>query len=985
MPVLSPAGVQEILDYGAYGWALSRFAGVWVGLKCLKDTIESTAVVDAELERVRPFAPADFAMPAGGLNIRSRDGVLDQEARLQEHKRAAVVAWVAANRLNRIVASGGADPKIGVITIGKSYLDVRQALDDLGVDEPRCNALGLRIFKVGCAWPIVPEELHDFAAGLDLVMVIEEKRSLLEVQIREELYGSAHQPTCIGKRDEKGEWLFPVKGALDTNAIAVAIGERLLRYRHDDLLAERVARVRRAQEALKLIHQEAARTPYFCSGCPHNRSTIVPEGARAYAGIGCHYMAQWMDRATDGFTQMGGEGANWVGEAPFSKRRHVFQNLGDGTYNHSGALALRWAIDSGVNVTYKILFNDAVAMTGGQRLEGGLNVPQIARQVAADGAKRVVVVADDPAKYPKSAEWPAGVSIRPREDLIAVEKELSQIDGATALIYDQTCAAEKRRRRKRGEFPDPDKRAFINPLVCEGCGDCGVQSNCVSIQPLETEFGRKRQIDQSSCNKDFSCVDGFCPAFVTIKGARPKARAVAEHAPPPAVAEPVRREIGAKPYEILALGVGGTGVTTVGAILAMAAHLEGKGAGVIDMAGLAQKGGAVFSHVKIARRPEDIHAIRVAAGAADLVVGSDLVVGGSQKALAVMKGAETGVVLNAAKVFPGEFTRQPDFDLPTERIRRSINERCGGQAHFVDASRAALNLFGASIGANMFVVGYAYQAGFLPVSSAALKRAIELNGEAVEMNLSAFNWGRAAFADQGALARALGQDDAPPAAIETLEEVVARRVEFLSRYQNRAYAERYAATVQRVAEAERRRLAGSQALALQVARNLFKLMAYKDEYEVARLYVDGEFRRRLAESFDGDLKVTYHLAPPLLARLDPVTGRPRKRAYGRWIESAFKLLASMRALRGTRFDPFGYQHERRAERALVADYEALCAEFVERLSPDNAAAALALANVPEMIRGFGPVKARSIEKATAEREALLARWRGEAELKQAAE
>ena len=613
MPILSPAGVQEILDYGALGWALSRYAGVWVGLKCLKDTVESTAIVDGSIDRIKPVIPADHSLPPGGLNIRRLEPVLEQEARLHDHKRDAVVAWLAANKINRIVTSGGSNAQIGVITHGKSYLDVRQALDELGIDEVQCNALGLRIFKLGAVWPIVPKEIHDFASGLDLIIVVEEKRSLIEAQLREELYGAAHQPVCIGKKDEHGEGLFPAKGALEPNNIAITIGERLLKYGADANLTSAVERLKRAQDALSRIKQEATRTPYFCSGCPHNRSTVIPEGARAYAGIGCHFMSQFMDRRTEGFTQMGGEGANWVGEARFSTRKHVFQNLGDGTYNHSGALALRFAIDAKVNVTYKILFNDAVAMTGGQRHEGGLTVPQIAAQVSADGAKQVVVVTDEPNKYPPGLAWPAGLTIRPREELIEAESELSEIEGVTVLIYDQTCAAEKRRRRKRGQFPDPDKRAFINELVCEGCGDCGVKSNCVSIQPRETEFGRKRVIDQSSCNKDFSCVDGFCPSFVTVHGAKPR-KTERGLTPPPATPEPERREILDRPYGILINGVGGTGVVTIGAILGMAAHLENKGAAMIDMAGLAQKGGAVFSHVKLARKPEDIKAIRVPAG-----------------------------------------------------------------------------------------------------------------------------------------------------------------------------------------------------------------------------------------------------------------------------------------------------------------------------------------------------------------------------------
>src|SRR5438067_1968525 len=523
IPILNPAGVQEIIDYGILGWAMSRFTGAWVGLKCMHETVESTAVIDGSLDRLDIVIPGpdDYRMPDGGLNIRLSDTVLGMEARLHDYKRDAMLAFVRANRLNRQITSGGPNPKIGVITVGKSYLDVRQALDELGLDEVRCNDLGLRIDKIACPWPIAQRELQEFAQGLELIIVVEEKRSLIEVQVREELYGTANQPTCIGKKDEAGNWLFPVKAALDPNEIAICIGDRLLkRVGRNEEIAARVAALKDAQRILAETQDVAVRTPYFCSGCPHNSSTVVPEGMRAYAGIGCHYMAQWMDRSTLGYTQMGGEGANWIGEAPFSKRPHVFQNLGDGTYNHSGYMAIRAAIAAGVNITYKILFNDAVAMTGGQANDGGLTVPQIARQVAAEGAKRVVVVTDEPWKYARDEEWPRGLTIHHRDDVIPVQQELAEIPGVTVLIYDQTCAAEKRRRRKRGRFPDPDKRVIINELVCEGCGDCGVKSNCVSVQPLETEWGRKRTIDQSSCNKDFSCVKGFCPSFVTVHGAK---------------------------------------------------------------------------------------------------------------------------------------------------------------------------------------------------------------------------------------------------------------------------------------------------------------------------------------------------------------------------------------------------------------------------------------------------------------------------------
>ena len=980
MPVFAPAGVQEILDYGALGWALSRYASVWVGIKCLKDTVESTSVVDASLDRVKPVTPA-FALPPGGLSIRSPDPMLAQEARLQDYKADAVVAWLAANKVNKTIASGGADAKIGIVTSGKSYLDVRQALDELSIDEARCNALGLRLFKVAAVWPLVPAELDSFARGLDLIMVVEEKRSLIETQVREQLYGKPHQPRCIGKKDENGAWLFPAKGALDPNMIAIALGERLLKYRPDNQITEAVERLKRAQRALGEIKEEAVRTPYFCSGCPHNRSTVIPEGARAYAGIGCHYMAQFMDRATDGFTQMGGEGANWVGEAKFSQRNHVFQNLGDGTYNHSGALALRFAIDSKVNITYKILFNDAVAMTGGQRHEGGLTVPQIAAQVSADGAKQIVVVTDEPNKYPSSTWWPAGVKIRPREQLIEVEKELAQIPGATVLIYDQTCAAEKRRRRKRGEFPDPDKRAFINEAVCEGCGDCGVKSNCVSIQPKETEFGRKRVVDQSSCNKDFSCVDGFCPSFVTVHGAKPR-KAARGLSAAPAVAEPERREILDRPYAILVTGVGGTGVVTIGAILGMAAHLEGKGAAMIDMAGLAQKGGAVLSHVKLARTPEDIHAVRVATGEADLVLGCDLVVSGARNVLASMRGRETGVVVNAAEVFPGDFTRKPDFSLPTERLRRSIDKASGGGARFVDASAAATALLGNSIGGNMFMLGYAYQAGYVPLSSAAIRRAIELNGEAVAMNLAAFDWGRAAFADPSTIA---GTNKTAAPAEPSFDELVARRVAELTAYQSRAYARRYEKLVRSVSDAERTKAPGRAGLAKAVAQNLFKLMAYKDEYEVGRLYANGDFLKQVQASFEGDLKLEFHLAPPLFARRDPTTGQLKKQRFGPWMMSVFRVLAALKPLRGTPLDIFGRTPERREERALIGEYEELCRELCAGLSSNNHAAAIALASLPEKIRGFGHVKEANLQKTRGEWQAGLTAWRTPAVTRQAAE
>jgi indolepyruvate ferredoxin oxidoreductase len=992
IPVLNPAGVQEVLDYGLYGWAMSRFTGTWVALKTMHETIESTAAIEASLDRINIVTPTDFEMPAGGLNIRLNDPILTQEARLHDFKRDAMLAFVRANKLNRTITSGGRNPKIGIITTGKSYLDVRQAFDELGIDEIKCNELGIRLYKVGCSWPLSRRELQEFSQGLDLIIVVEEKRSLLEVQVREELYGTANQPLCIGKKDEQGNWLFPVKGALDPNEVAICIGERLLKYHRNDEIIQRVARLKESQRIAAETKDVAQRIPYFCSGCPHNSSTVVPEGTRAYAGIGCHYMAQWMDRSTQGYTQMGGEGANWVGEAPFSNRKHVFQNLGDGTYNHSGYMAIRAAIASNTNITYKILFNDAVAMTGGQANDGGLTVPQVARQVAAEGVTRVIVVTDEPNKYPSGTAWPAGLTIHHRDDLIAVQKDLAEIPGVTVLIYDQTCAAEKRRRRKRHTYPDPEKRVIINELVCEGCGDCGVQSNCVSVQPLQTEWGRKRIIDQSSCNKDFSCVKGFCPSFVTVHGAKLKKGAgVAADHDLPVLPDPKLPAID-QTYNIIVTGVGGTGIVTIGGILGMAAHLEGRGVGVLDMAGLAQKGGAVFSHIRFAESPEKIHAIRVAAGRADLVLGGDIVVAGSRKVLGAVKHGATEMVVNTAEFLPGEFTRNADFSLPSERLKRTIVADAGREkTHFVDASGTANALFGQSIGANMFLVGYAYQLGAIPLSAAAIEKAIELNGEAVAMNKAAFHWGRQAAADPArveALAKPATRVASEARVLsESLDEAVKRRVEFLTAYQNAAYAERYRALVDKAKAAEAARAPGKCGLADAVARYLFKLMAYKDEYEVARLYTDGSFARQVQNEFDGDnLRFEFHLAPPLLARHDKTTGLPRKMSFGPWMLPAFRLLAKLKGLRGTAFDPFGRSLERRTERKLTTDYETMLDEVLAKLTPENHHLAVGLAVIPEKIRGFGHVKQRHLAAAKADETALLEQFRaGSSALLKAAE
>ncbi len=986
IPVLNPAGVQEFLDLGLYGWAMSRFSGCWVAFKTIAETVDSSASVYIDPHRVDIVTPEDFQMPEGGLNIRWPDDFLGQEERHHRHKLYAALAFARANKLDKTIIDS---PKrrLGIVTTGKSYLDVRQALDDLGIDEAQAKDIGISLYKVAMSWPLEREGIREFAEGLEEILVVEEKRALIENQLKEQLYNWKPdvRPHVIGKFDEDGEWILPSSGELTPARIARVIAARLGRFHNSPEIEERLAFLARKEASLAQQPETVKRIPYFCSGCPHNTSTKVPEGSRALAGIGCHFMAQWMDRSTDTFTHMGGEGVSWVGQAPFTSDEHVFVNLGDGTYYHSGYLAIRQSVAAGVNVTYKILYNDAVAMTGGQQVDGPLSVAAIAKQVEAEGVTKVVVVSDEPDKYPIGTAFPHGTTVHHRDELDRVQRDLRDWPGTSVLIYDQTCAAEKRRRRKRNLFPDPPKRVMINEAVCEGCGDCSVKSNCLSVVPVDTEFGRKRAIDQSSCNKDYSCVNGFCPSFVTVHGGQLKkpqtvAAGGAEGAFDNVVLPTPDLPSLDTPFGIIVTGIGGTGVVTIGALLGMAAHIEGKGASVLDMAGLAQKGGAVVSHIRIGAKPEDLHAVRIAAGSANTVIGCDLMVAASPDVLAKMQPGVTRAVINSQETITGDFTRNPDMNLMGAEMAKIIDIAVGdGAADYVEGSRLATALLGDSIATNLFMLGAAWQQGMIPLSAEALERAIEINGVAVDFNKRAFLWGRRAVVDRARVDQAaapvtpLRLKEADIAT--TLEDIVARRIRALTAYQNEAYARRYKDFVVKVQKAEADRAKGREGLAEAVARYYYKLLAYKDEYEVARLYTDGAFAQQLSDQFEGDFKLKFHLAPPLFAKRDPETGQLIKQEFGPWLKPAFQLLARLRFLRGTALDIFGYSAERRQERQLIADYEATIEELLSKLTFDNHELAVAIATIPEHIRGYGHVKEEHLEKAKTEEDALLRAFR----------
>lgn len=978
IPVLYPSGIQEMLDYGLYGWAMSRYSGCWVGFKALAEVMDSAISANLDQDRLEINIPADFEMPEDGVNARWPDKPMQQEARLQKYKIRAAQAFCRTNKLDRIIIQPE-QPRLGIVTTGKSYLDVLQALEDLGISHELAASLGIRLYKVAMPWPLEPEGMREFALGLDEILVIEEKRGLIEDQLKEQLFSwqDDKRPRVVGKKDDQNSELVTSLGELTPAMIARAIAARIAPFYTSDQVSQRLVFLADKEAELAQPRALLERTPHFCSGCPHNTSTTLPDGSRALGGIGCHYMATWMDRGTDTFTQMGGEGATWIGQAPFTDNNHVFQNLGDGTYFHSGLLAIRASVAADVNITYKVLYNDAVAMTGGQPIDGTLTVQQITHQLYGEGIRRIAIVSDEPDKYPSRADFADGVTFHHRDDLNAVQMELREIPGCTVMIFDQTCAAEKRRRRKRGSMSDPEQRVVINAEICEGCGDCGVQSNCLSLLPEETERGRKRSIDQSACNKDFSCVRGFCPSFVTVKGGTlRKPEAMASNIKFPELPLPQLPDC-SQPYNIMLTGVGGTGVVTVSALLGMAAHIEGKGAAVLDQIGLAQKFGAVMSHIRIANTQDQIHTVRIPAGESDLMIGFDLMVGASEEALGKLDRNRSRVVVNNHETMPAAFTRDPDLQVPTEAMQQVIVDTAiEGGSHCLDATHLATALLGDGMAVNLFCIGFAWQKGLIPLSREAIIKAIELNGVSVESNKQAFLWGRRAAFDQAAVEAVVTPDSAVQVVkmIPSLSDVTQREIQHLTDYQNDALAQRYKKLVDQVQNAEKALSKGNQ-LTMAVAENYSKLLAYKDEYEVARQLTSKTFQQQLEAQFEGEFELEFNLAPPLISKTNPATGRPRKRKFSSKILPLFRQLAKMRSVRGTPLDIFGYTADRRLERRLISEYERDIKQILSDLRPetsiDQYSDACALAALPASIRGYGPVKEAAYEKAQSQRQVLL--------------
>jgi indolepyruvate ferredoxin oxidoreductase len=977
MPILYPSSVHEFVRLGLIGIAMSRYSGCWVAMKLTSDTVESCATVDLDQEMLSLVEPADFELPEDGLNLRWPDPPTQQDHRLQNYKGYAARAFARANNVDRVILDA-ARARFGIVASGKAFEDVREALPLLGIGSELAGAIGLRLLKIGMPWPLEPVRVRGFSEGLEEVFVIEERREMVENQIKQHLFNwrADVRPRIVGKFDERDMPCLPLDNELTVDSIAEALVARLrplalpegVRARLEERLAIMVQR-RRQREGYT---PASIRLPHYCPGCPHNSSTRVPEGSRALAGIGCHYMAQWMDRRTETFTQMGGEGVTWMGMAPFTDEQHVFANLGDGTYFHSGILAIRQSVAAGVNITYKILFNDAVAMTGGQQVDGQLTVPQLTRELHEEGVRQIYLLTTDPKRY-RDADLAQGVILQPREAVDRVMEILRQEPGCTALIYDQTCAAELRRRRHRGKAPEATERAFINHRVCEGCGDCSTQSNCIAIDPLETELGRKRAINQSACNSDLSCLKGFCPSFVTVSGGTVRKQTGAA-LPELALPEPPPRQepvLDGNSYNIAVTGIGGTGVLTVGHIIGMAAHIDGMGAMVLDMTGLAQKGGAVISHIRLSRTPRDVMAPHVPPGSADVLLAADMVVAGAPDSLRLVAADRTAAIIDTHTTPVADFVRNRDFDFRSPQHLAQIERMTRAPIQTLDFHALALRALGDAIAANLMMVGYAYQRGLLPVTEAALLRAIELNAVAVEFNLAAFRWGRYAAAFPDTVNAVIRSAERGPALAQmNLDDIIDHRVKHLTAYQNAGLAVRYEKAVASIRSLEWRAVKTDE-LTRAVAINYAKVLAYKDEYEVARLFADPAFLKELNETFEGAFSFDFHLAPPVLAPFDKNLRRPKKLRFGPWMMPVFRLLAKLRPLRGTPFDIFGWTAERRRERKLIRTYENGLAAIANSLNPQSHACAVALAAAPDKVRGFGPVKLTALDQFDRDWERLL--------------
>lgn len=977
MPNLNPANVAEYLEFGLYGIALSRFSGMWVGFKAISETVESA--MSLELPPYPQFVtPTDFKAPQQGLHIRWPDYPGPQIEERLVYKKEAAMAFAKANPIDRKIFDTP-NARYGIVTTGKAHLDLMEALRLLGIDRQRAHKIGLDIYKVGLVWPLTHDSALDFVRGKHEVLVVEEKRGLIESQFKEYFYDyPGRKPErMVGKEDELGNKLVPWVGELSPLQLAGIVAARLDRAISGLDLTSRAKRL--LDESAGIIEiSGASRTPYFCSGCPHNTSTKIPEGSQALAGIGCHFMVNWMDRDSEGLIQMGGEGINWVTRSMFNGGRHIFQNLGDGTFYHSGSLAIRQAFAAKTNITFKILFNDAVAMTGGQPVDGPISVERVAHSVRAEGIERIALVSDEPENF-AAADFPSGTTISHRRELDNIQRELRDITGVTILIYAQTCATEKRRRRKRGKLIDPDKFVVINDLVCEGCGDCSVESNCLSVIPKETPFGRKRQIDQNNCNKDYSCVNGFCPSFVTVHGAKRQPKAIPESSFPHELLknlpEPTLPSVD-NGYDLLVTGVGGTGVITIGALITMAAHIEGKGASVLDFMGFAQKFGPVLSYIRFARDPSVLNQVRIDNQQADALIGCDLVVSSSPKASATYRKGHTRAVVNTSEMSTADFVRFRDASLnASERVDAIAAVTGQNNLSTVAANQVAEALLGNTIFANVLLLGFAWQKGLIPVSLEALHRAIELNAVQIKKNLDAFNWGRIAAADMAIIERQTNLSNDEVEAIESPDQSIERRATFLREYQNDALSAKFLALVSEVRAAELTIQDGKhEKLTMAVARSYFKTLTYKDEYEVARLHVDPAFLGKVKADFGKQAKLRFNLAPPFLPAGIDARGRPYKREFGAWILPLFKLLASMRGLRGTRFDVFGMTAERKMERALITEFEQTVATLLCNLRVDTSDAAVEIVNEFLEIRGYGPVKEQAAMAARARIAAKLSQF-----------